>query len=87
MAINLNDKFGNEKFLWRPPYPKRVLTRLIGLILKHIIIKPVYKSGDKTNIVNYRPVCLLHSFTKIITVRLTAFFGKKQCFAFEPTWV
>jgi len=29
-------------------------------------IKPLHKNGDKTNITNFRPICLLTSFSKIL---------------------
>lgn len=35
-------------------------------ILKRGIIKPVYKSGEKTVISNYRPICLTSNISKII---------------------
>lgn len=34
-------------------------------ILKIGIITPIYKNGDKTNITNYRPVCILSTISKI----------------------
>jgi hypothetical protein len=34
--------------------------------LKYAHIKPIYKSGDKKNIANYRPISLLPSFSKIL---------------------
>jgi hypothetical protein len=33
--------------------------------LKHALIKPVYKKGDKLLTTNYRPISLLTSFSKI----------------------
>ena len=34
--------------------------------LKYSIINPVYKKGDKTDPVNYRPVSLLTAFSKVL---------------------
>jgi hypothetical protein len=33
--------------------------------LKHSIITPLHKRGDKNNVTNYRPISLLISFSKI----------------------
>lgn len=49
-------------------------------ILKRGIIKPVYKSGEKTVISNYRPICLTSNISKIIAklikVRFVKFLDK-----------
>jgi hypothetical protein len=33
--------------------------------LKHSIVKPLFKKGDRENMANYRPVSLLTSFSKV----------------------
>jgi len=33
--------------------------------LKYAIIKPVFKSGDRSNVSNYRPISLLPAFSKV----------------------
>jgi hypothetical protein len=33
--------------------------------LKHPIVKPLFKKGDRENMANYRPVSLLTSFSKV----------------------
>jgi len=33
--------------------------------LKYATIKPVFKTGDKKNVVNYRPISIVPSFLKI----------------------
>lgn len=48
--------------------------------LKQAIIKPIFKKGDKSNIVNYRPIAMLpvisKIFEKIICKRIYRFFEK-----------
>jgi hypothetical protein len=33
--------------------------------LKHAIVKPIFKKGNKENVTNYRPISLLISFSKV----------------------
>jgi hypothetical protein len=61
--------------------------------LKIADIKPIFKSGDKTNMNNYRPISMLSNyskiFEKIIKARLISFLEKNQLlsknqFGFRP---
>ena len=61
---------------------KKVITK--GIFpdrLKNSIIKPLYKKGNKKDVCNYRPICLLTSFSKIlekvIQIRLLDHLHKK----------
>lgn len=49
-------------------------------ILKITIVKPIFKSGDKLNVTNYRPISLITGlakiFEKVIKVRITQFINK-----------
>jgi hypothetical protein len=38
--------------------------------LKYAIIKPIFKKGDDQEIMNYRPISLLTSFSKVIEKRI-----------------
>ena len=44
---------------------KSMLSGTFPTRLKYAIIKPLLKKGDKENVVNYRPISLLTSFSKI----------------------
>ena len=50
--------------------------------LKCGCITPIYKNGEKTSVKNYRPVCSLSSFSKIMEKvvynRMMAFIDKHQ---------
>lgn len=51
-------------------------------VFKKTIIKPLYKSGDKYNVVNYRPISLITNFAKIfekiLKTRITSFINKNN---------
>ena len=34
--------------------------------MKYSVIKPLYKEGNKRDVINYRPISLLTSFSKIL---------------------
>ena len=34
--------------------------------LKYAVVKPLFQKGDKTNLLNYRPISILSSFSKVI---------------------
>jgi hypothetical protein len=34
--------------------------------LKNAVVEPLYKKGDKSDITNYRPICMLTSFSKVL---------------------
>ena len=34
--------------------------------LKYAVVKPLFKKGDKTELLNYRPISILNSFSKIL---------------------
>ena len=64
------------------------LTFIFNLILstgifpdcwKKTRITPVYKKGDKENIVNYRPISLLSNFSKILESLLANHFYSELC--------
>jgi hypothetical protein len=35
-------------------------------LLKYALVKPLFKKGDRSSISNYRPICMLSSFSKVI---------------------
>lgn len=45
--------------------------------LKYSIVRPIYKNGEKSSVVNYRPISLLSNFSKIFETIV-----KKQLYAF-----
>lgn len=60
---------------------------MINLYLKHYIfpdkfkleiINPLYKSGNKNNVLNYWPISLLCNFSKIVKSRLIAYLNKNN---------
>jgi len=34
--------------------------------LKYAVVKPLFKKGDKTKLLNYRPISILSSFSKVL---------------------
>ena len=54
-----------------------IVTGIFPTTWKHAIVTPLYKSGDKSDISNYRPISLLPVFSKIlekiISTQLTVF--------------
>jgi len=34
--------------------------------LKHAVVKPLFKKGDKSKISNYRPISILSSFSRVL---------------------
>jgi hypothetical protein len=45
---------------------KSMLSGTFPTKLKYAIVKPLLKKGDKENVVNYRPISLLTSFSKVL---------------------
>ena len=49
---------------------------------------PMFKSGTKTDVTNYRPISLLPQFSKILEklflTRINSFFNRQQHFKLEP---
>ena len=49
---------------------------------------PMFKSGTKTDVANYRPISLLPQFSKILEklflTRINSFFNRQQQFKLEP---
>src|SRR3978361_1080501 len=41
-------------------------------LLKYSNVTPIFKSGPKSDITNYRPVCLNNSFAKVFDIILSA---------------
>ena len=50
---------------------------VIPLIWKSSYLKPIFKKGDRTNIKNYRPVCILSAIPKILDTIITNKISKK----------
>lgn len=50
------------------------------IIFKKVLIKPLYKAGDKLNVTNYRPIALITNFSKImekiLKIRLSSYLEK-----------
>lgn len=55
------------------------------------IITPVYKSGEKSDISNYRPICILSTISKIfekcVKETLLSFLQKYNLFNNRSVWV
>jgi len=47
-------------------FNKSMISGIFPTILKYATIKPIFKNGDKKNVANYRPICILPSFSKIL---------------------
>ena len=47
-------------------FNKVMITGIFPSRLKYALIKPIFKSGDKKKIANYRPISLLPSLSKMI---------------------
>jgi len=45
---------------------KSILTGIFPDRLKYAIVRPLFKKGDRSNILNYRPISLLPVFSKIL---------------------
>jgi hypothetical protein len=45
---------------------KSIQTGVFPDHLKYAIVKPLYKNGDRSNILNYRPISLLLAFSKVV---------------------
>lgn len=68
------DGIGSKLIKYLHIYLTKPLTHIINLIFKTAtvpssfktsIITPIYKSGDKTKITNYRPISVINNFAKI----------------------
>jgi hypothetical protein len=61
---------------------KSILSGIFPDHKKFSIIKPIYKTRDKTNPTNYRPISLLTSFSKVfekaLYIRLTEHFNTNK---------
>ena len=47
-------------------FNKSMISGIFPPRLKYATIKPVFKNGDKKNVVNYRPISILPFFSKIL---------------------
>jgi Notch-like protein len=63
-------------------YNKSILSGTFPDRMKFLIIKPIFKKGNKMNLTNYRPISLLTSFSKVFETalfnRLTAHFNTNK---------